>query len=55
MDFDAGRLRLAAKPDACVVGQKRSGRGTNHASERFWPVLLALGFSFSLMTTNLFG
>jgi len=29
------------KPDACVVGQKRSQRGANHASEHFWPAALA--------------
>jgi len=31
----------AAKPDACVVGQKRSQRGENHACEHFWPAALA--------------
>jgi len=31
-------LRPAAKPDACVVGQKRSQRGENH----FWRAFLAL-------------
>jgi len=29
------------KPDACVVGQKRSQHGENHASEHFWPAALA--------------
>ncbi len=43
------------KPDACVVGQKRSQRGENHASEHFWPAALALNFSLGLITTRLFG
>jgi len=37
-------LRPAEKPDACVVGQKRSQRGENHASEHFWPAALADAF-----------
>ncbi|MHC4659143.1 MAG: hypothetical protein ACYS83_08200 [Planctomycetota bacterium] len=48
-------LRPAAKPDACVVGQKRSQRGENHASEHFWPAALASHFSLDLITTRLFG
>jgi hypothetical protein len=48
-------LRPAAKTDACVVGQKRSQRGENHASEHFWPAALASNFSLGLITPRLFG
>jgi len=42
------------KPDACVVSQKRSQHGENHASEHFWPAALASNFSLGLITTRLF-